>query len=41
LFHRHRGLFPKVVVHGHTPVAEPEVLANRVNVDTGAFATCP
>jgi serine/threonine protein phosphatase 1 len=32
-------LHPKVVVHGHTPVPEPEVLANRVNVDTGAFAT--
>ena len=25
-----------VVVHGHTPVAEPEVLPNRINVDTGA-----
>jgi serine/threonine protein phosphatase 1 len=32
-------LHPKVVVHGHTPSAEPEVLANRVNVDTGAFAS--
>jgi serine/threonine protein phosphatase 1 len=31
------GLHPKVIVHGHTPAAEPEVLANRVNVDTGAF----
>lgn len=38
-FHRHQELFPKVVVHGHTPVPEPEVLANRVNVDTGAFAS--
>jgi serine/threonine protein phosphatase 1 len=26
-------------VHGHTPVAEPELRPNRVNVDTGAFAT--
>jgi serine/threonine protein phosphatase 1 len=25
-----------VVVHGHTPVAAPEVLANRINLDTGA-----
>ena len=25
-----------VVVHGHTPVAEPEVLPNRINIDTGA-----
>ena len=31
------GLHPKVVVHGHTPSPEPEVMANRVNVDTGAF----
>lgn len=38
-FHRHEELFPKVVVHGHTPVAEPEIRANRVNVDTGAFAS--
>jgi serine/threonine protein phosphatase 1 len=26
-------------VHGHTPVEEPEVLPNRINIDTGAFAT--
>jgi serine/threonine protein phosphatase 1 len=38
-FHRHRELFPKVVVHGHTPVSEPEICANRVNLDTGAFAS--
>jgi serine/threonine protein phosphatase 1 len=38
-FHRHQELFPKVVVHGHTPVSEPEICANRVNVDTGAFAS--
>lgn len=31
--------FGKIVVHGHTPVAEPEVLSNRINIDTGAFAT--
>ena len=30
-------LHPKVVVHGHTPAREPEIRANRVNVDTGAF----
>ena len=29
--------FGKIVVHGHTPVREPEVLANRINIDTGAF----
>jgi len=31
--------FGKIVVHGHTPVAEPEVLPNRINIDTGAFAS--
>jgi serine/threonine protein phosphatase 1 len=31
--------FGKVVVHGHTPVAHPEVLPNRINIDTGAFMT--
>lgn len=29
--------FGKVVVHGHTPVREPEVRHNRINVDTGAY----
>lgn len=29
----------KVVVHGHTPVNAPESLPNRINVDTGAYAT--
>jgi calcineurin-like phosphoesterase family protein len=31
--------FGKIVVHGHTPVEEPEVMPNRINVDTAAFAT--
>lgn len=31
--------FGKIVVHGHTPVHEPELLANRINIDTGAYAT--
>jgi serine/threonine protein phosphatase 1 len=31
------GLHPKVIVHGHTITHQPEVLANRVNVDTGAY----
>ncbi len=31
--------FGKIVVHGHTPVEEPEVKPNRINIDTGAFAT--
>lgn len=31
--------FGKRVVHGHTPVPAPEVLPNRINVDTGAYMT--
>ena len=31
--------FGKIVVHGHTPLEEPEVLPNRINIDSGAFAT--
>ena len=31
--------FGKVVVHGHTPVREPDVRPNRINIDTGAYAT--
>jgi serine/threonine protein phosphatase 1 len=31
--------FGKIVVHGHTPIESPEVLPNRINVDTGAFIT--
>jgi serine/threonine protein phosphatase 1 len=30
---------PKLVVHGHTPVDEPEVHKNRINLDTGACYT--
>lgn len=29
----------KVIVHGHTPVLQLDVRANRINLDTGAFAT--
>ncbi len=28
-----------VVVHGHTVSAEPELLPNRINIDTGAYNT--
>ena len=31
--------FGKVVVHGHTPVRKPEMRYNRINIDTGAYAT--
>lgn len=36
-FHNWPELFEKVIVHGHTPHHEPEVLANRVNLDTEAW----
>jgi serine/threonine protein phosphatase 1 len=31
--------FGKFVVHGHEPVREPDMRINRINIDTGAFAT--
>jgi serine/threonine protein phosphatase 1 len=31
--------FGKIIVHGHTPVREPEVRRNAINVDTKAFAS--
>ena len=31
--------FPKYIVHGHTPVREPDIRPNRINIDTGAYAT--
>ena len=34
-----RGSFGKIVVHGHTPTPEPEVKPNRINLDTGAYAS--
>lgn len=34
-----RDDFAKMIVHGHTPVAEPQILSNRINIDTGAYAT--
>lgn len=30
---------PKMVVHGHTVVNEPEVRHNRIGIDTGAYRT--
>ena len=35
----HEGDFEKVIVHGHTPVRDPELRQNRINIDTGAYAT--
>ena len=31
--------FGALVVHGHTPVQQPQRRANRVNIDTGAYLT--
>jgi serine/threonine protein phosphatase 1 len=31
--------FGKIIIHGHTPKEWPEIKPNRVNIDTGAFAT--
>jgi serine/threonine protein phosphatase 1 len=38
-FHLCQEDFGKVVVHGHSPVLEPEIRPNRINIDTGAYAT--
>ncbi|MBO0734765.1 MAG: metallophosphoesterase, partial [Methylocapsa sp.] len=35
----HEQPFEKIIVHGHTPVKEPMVKQNRINIDTGAYAT--
>jgi len=35
----HEEDFGKVVVHGHTPTREPDIRPNRINIDTGAYAT--
>jgi len=31
--------FGRIVVHGHTPSERPEIRANRIGIDTGAFMT--
>ena len=35
----HEEEFSKIVVHGHTPVLQPDIRPNRINIDTGAYAT--
>lgn len=32
-------MFEKIIVHGHTPVRTVEIRPNRINIDTGAYAT--
>jgi serine/threonine protein phosphatase 1 len=35
----HEEDFGKMIVHGHTPVRDPDFRDNRINIDTGAYAT--
>jgi serine/threonine protein phosphatase 1 len=35
----HEEDFGMVVVHGHTPIYKPDIRSNRINIDTGAYAT--
>lgn len=38
-FLRHRDSFGKMVVHGHSITEDIDLRANRIGIDTGAFAT--
>ena len=38
-FLAHEQPFERFIVHGHTPVNAPDLRSNRINIDTGAFAT--
>ena len=38
-FLTHQREFGKIIVHGHTPVLKPEIRTNRINIDTGAYAS--
>jgi serine/threonine protein phosphatase 1 len=38
-FLQSRTCFGKVVVHGHSPVEQPEFKTNRINIDTAAYLT--
>ena len=38
-FLKYEKPFDKIIVHGHTPVPAPEIRSNRINIDTGAYAT--
>lgn len=35
----HEEDFGKFIVHGHTPVRDVDIRSNRINIDTGAYAT--
>jgi len=38
-FLSHKEPHGKIIVHGHTISPEPELRPNRINIDTGAYAT--
>lgn len=38
-FLSHEQPFERFIVHGHTPARVPDMRPNRINIDTGAFAT--
>lgn len=38
-FLSYKGEYGKIIIHGHTPVREPDVRSNRINIDTGAYFT--
>jgi len=38
-FLSHGGYHDRVVVHGHTIASEPQILHNRIGIDTGAFVS--
>jgi calcineurin-like phosphoesterase family protein len=38
-FLRSERRLAKFIVHGHTPVLKPDIRSNRINIDTGAYAT--
>ncbi|MEH3121273.1 MAG: metallophosphoesterase family protein [Sphingomonas phyllosphaerae] len=38
-FLEYRGAYPKMIVHGHTITPEVDRRANRIGVDTGAYAS--
>ena len=40
-FLHHDGALERVIVHGHTPCEEPELLGWRINADTGAYSGGP
>jgi len=35
----YEGSLGKMIVHGHAAVVDPEFHHNRINIDTGAYAT--